>query len=355
MMNERNRIQEYTTGNRTVDAVGTMQINGNVIPHIWYKTIRRESKKPYLLAITILSDIVYWYRPVEERDELTGSLIGYRKRFRQDLLQRSYDQLSEMFGESKRSITDAVVYLEKLGVVKRVFRTIESGGLKCANVLFLDLDAETLYQITFPEYKPEPEKARPDLSESMPEQVSRSRDTGVPEHCGGCPENPGDPPHHMGRPLTHNRETNTKNITKSITENISSSSRGKVCCKMNAEIDEEVKQRIGYYQAQRKYPAAIVDTVLKEILKERSVMEKSELYSLLNPELFAEICKNILEYSGTIYNQPAFIKSCLTNISLASMRGRDSIGSSKFGFRQNNYNFEELERELMGLEHIAPG
>ncbi|MFP1483844.1 hypothetical protein ACLB1S_19830 [Escherichia coli] len=39
------------------------------------------------------SEIVYWYRPTEVRDEHTGALLGYRKRFQGDKLQRSYRRL----------------------------------------------------------------------------------------------------------------------------------------------------------------------------------------------------------------------------------------------------------------------
>ena len=57
------------TGNSTVDAIGQMNITGNVTPPNWYKTILRDNGKPYLLAICILSEICYWYRPKEIRDE----------------------------------------------------------------------------------------------------------------------------------------------------------------------------------------------------------------------------------------------------------------------------------------------
>lgn len=93
---------KLTTGNMIVDSIGKINIIGNIIPHTWYKSIHRESGKPYLNAIIILSDIVYWYRPIELRDEHSGEIIGYKKKFKGDLLQRSYQQLSTMFGISKR-------------------------------------------------------------------------------------------------------------------------------------------------------------------------------------------------------------------------------------------------------------
>ena len=140
-----------STGNRAVDAVGTMSISGNVIPQSWYRTITKETGKPYLAAIVILSDIVYWYRPTEERDESTGRVVAMRKKFKSDLLQRSYSQIAEQFGITKRDATNAIVALERLGVIRRVFRKIEVGGMTLSNVLFLALDPDRLAEITFPE------------------------------------------------------------------------------------------------------------------------------------------------------------------------------------------------------------
>ena len=85
-------MKEYTTGNTKVDQTGQIRLTGNVTPQIWYRTITRENGKPHLLAIAILSDIVYWYRPAEVRDESSGNITGYRKRFRADMLQRSYEK-----------------------------------------------------------------------------------------------------------------------------------------------------------------------------------------------------------------------------------------------------------------------
>lgn len=59
-----------SSGNLTVDAMGSIAISGNVIPEEWYKHILKPTTgKPYLLAITILADLVYWHRPTEVRDE----------------------------------------------------------------------------------------------------------------------------------------------------------------------------------------------------------------------------------------------------------------------------------------------
>ena len=138
-----------SSGNAIVDRMSSIQISGNVIPQSWYKTITKDTGKPHLAAIVILSDIVYWYRPIEVRDEDSGRTVSMRKKFKSDLLQRSYAQLSEQFGISKRDATNAVIALEKLGVIKRHFRKIEVGGMLMNNVLFIELVPDVLESITF--------------------------------------------------------------------------------------------------------------------------------------------------------------------------------------------------------------
>lgn len=138
------------TGNAVVDQIGEISITGNVIPHSWYQSITYPSGKPYLTAIVILADIVYWYRPTEVRDEATGRVRCYRKKFRGDFLQRSYESIADQFGVSKREAKNAIVALEELGVVKRYFRTVQVGNLPPQNnVLFIDLIPEGLRRVTF--------------------------------------------------------------------------------------------------------------------------------------------------------------------------------------------------------------
>lgn len=73
----------YSTGNAIVDENAKLNISGNVIPQMWYRTIIRESGKPNLTAIIILADIVYWYKPTELRDENSGQVVAVKKSLKQ--------------------------------------------------------------------------------------------------------------------------------------------------------------------------------------------------------------------------------------------------------------------------------
>lgn len=144
-----------TSGNEIVDAMGSINISGNIIPAIWYKTITKENGKPYLLAIVILADIVYWYRPSEVRDQGTGHILGWKKKFSEDILRQSYQYYADLFGESKKTVKTAMDKLERLQVIRREFRTVSYGdGLVCNNVMYVELKPDMLYRLTFPEEIP---------------------------------------------------------------------------------------------------------------------------------------------------------------------------------------------------------
>ncbi|MGB4611003.1 MAG: DUF6017 domain-containing protein [Saccharofermentanales bacterium] len=148
-------LKVKSTGNKTVDKMIRTELSGNVIPHTWFRTLVKDNGKPHLNAMVLLSDIVYWYRPTETIDEKTNAFIGYAKKFKGDILQRSYQQIEEKFGLSKNQARDAIVFLEDKGVIKRVFRTITVQELKLSNVMFIDLNFEKLMEITFPEFEDE--------------------------------------------------------------------------------------------------------------------------------------------------------------------------------------------------------
>lgn len=108
---------------------GGSRFTGNIIPNNWYKKITTNSGRPDLASITILAEVVYWYRP--NRD-------GGNK-FNGDLWQSSYEYFENKFGYNRQKIRRIFVRLEELGLVKRQFRTIKHRGQKYNNILFLNL------------------------------------------------------------------------------------------------------------------------------------------------------------------------------------------------------------------------
>lgn len=177
-----------SSGNPIVDAMGTMNITGNVVPTIWYRTVLKENGKPYLLAIAILADIVYWYRPTEVRDQNSGQITGWKKRFSEDILRQSYQYYAELFGESKKTVKTAIDRLEELKVVKRDFRTVSFGeGLISNNVMYLELIPSKVYELTYPEEEPGMDR------QTKPYPAGAGNKTG-----GSLPTNPDTPMENFG-------------------------------------------------------------------------------------------------------------------------------------------------------------
>ena len=153
---EENMDIKINTGNPIVDAVGMINITGNVIPENWYKTIVNSKGKPNLIAINLLAEFTYWYRPTEIRDERTGD-VTYKKKFAaEDFLQKSYKQICDKFNISVKQARTALKLLESLGVIKRHERTVTTEYGKLGNVQFIELIPEVLNRLTFGEERENP-------------------------------------------------------------------------------------------------------------------------------------------------------------------------------------------------------
>jgi hypothetical protein len=113
---------KQTTNYNTTEAVkqiGTMEFTGNVIPHAWYQNnlLKLENGRSNLLAITILSDIIYWYRPTIVIDEGTGHIKSVNKKFQHEKLHKTYQSWAVQFGVSKRSVQEACYFLKRKGLI----------------------------------------------------------------------------------------------------------------------------------------------------------------------------------------------------------------------------------------------
>lgn len=144
-------MEIINSGNPIVDKVAQMHFRGNVIPKVWFNIIKYENGKPNLVAIILLSEIVYWYRPVEIRDE-EGCFVYHKRKFAdEEFLQKSYKQISQELGVTLCQAKNAVIFLEKeTQVIKRHFRTVKAGkGVVLPNVMFIELFPDKLKEITF--------------------------------------------------------------------------------------------------------------------------------------------------------------------------------------------------------------
>lgn len=144
----KNTVAGSNLATPAVLAIGKINFVGHIIPRRWYKTILKENGKPDIIAIMILSEIVYWYRPIEKVDEQTGQVIGYEKKFKADLLQKSKKDLADQFGIDEKQVQRALKRLEDMGLITRVLRNVQCPSQMLGNVQFIAIDSQKLLKIT---------------------------------------------------------------------------------------------------------------------------------------------------------------------------------------------------------------
>ncbi len=138
-----------STGSKAVDQMAQIPITGNISNKGWYKHIKKsDSGKTDMLAVAIYSDIVYNHRPTPVYDE-SGAVVGYKKKFFGDRLQKSYDDYAEMYDVTKRQVKAAVDTLVEKNLIERTFENvILKGGQKLTNVMYVVLNVDELLKIT---------------------------------------------------------------------------------------------------------------------------------------------------------------------------------------------------------------
>jgi hypothetical protein len=131
--------------------LGQIHLEGNVVPPSWYQHLKYPSGKPYHIAITLFSEIVYWFRPRMVRDERTGEFVGWQKKFKGDGIQRGYAAWGAPFGFTKREAADAIKYLVAEGLITTEIRdvTLPDGTLRPNVVVVTSVSPTRLREITY--------------------------------------------------------------------------------------------------------------------------------------------------------------------------------------------------------------
>ena len=271
-----------SSGNSAVDTMGEIPFTGNITPPIWYKRILLDTGKPDFVAVTLLSDIVYWYRPMEVRDEATGFVSRLQKRFKGDLLQRSYRQYENQYGIKKRIVKEAMDRLEKQGLIRREFRDITlENKTKLMNVMYIDIFPEKIAEISRDEITQETSGPTVQRSEIENEEVkitpveitvkssnNEAFNKGGTKYRTTSPEKSYDPIRNNVSPHTENGgeviRKNEGGITEkrgTNTENTTEITNGDYSVTSSLEIEEPLKVLI-YSAMKSKFPKqAIVKCV----------------------------------------------------------------------------------------------
>lgn len=142
------------TGHDKVDAISQLQLLGDITPRSWYKHICYTTKtgdtKVDRLAIDILSDIIYWYRAYEIRDEITSFHTGWGKKFKEDMLRRSTEDFAQSLNATARTVRESIKVLESLGLIQVVYKPLKTDFGVIPNIMYIDVFPDAIASITYP-------------------------------------------------------------------------------------------------------------------------------------------------------------------------------------------------------------
>jgi len=142
-------------------------LNGNIISNDWYKKFTNSRGRPDLALISVLSEIVYWYRPKKVKDNQTGN-VTYVNKFLGDAWQTSYEHFEKKFGFNREKLRRIFVKLEQMGICAREFRNVKLRGQTYNNRLFIHLSSPFLSSYSdnkkFAELKTHENHVKPEFS-----------------------------------------------------------------------------------------------------------------------------------------------------------------------------------------------
>jgi hypothetical protein len=196
--------------NSTVDAIGQMQFEGNIIDRRWLQCpdLKLGSGRLNLPALIVLADILWWHRPTIVVDEGTNQITDVRTKFSHTELYKSYPEWAASLGLKDRQARDAVAFLVAKKIIKRRTGTLKfAGGIRSNNVVFLTPIPAAIKRITY---------GTPILtnSDEKPPEIARKK---APQRKTPRATT-GDHPRHNGRPSPPQREISTSNTQEQTSE-----------------------------------------------------------------------------------------------------------------------------------------
>jgi len=126
------------------------KITGNVIPRICYRNLatidKRGKKRPATIAINVRAELLFWYRPIEEKDDKSGK-ITLRKRYKGEYVQKSVPQLADDLGFTEDQVKRALTFLEQKNLIRRIIKVEKAFG-QYIKIVYIALNAREVIRIT---------------------------------------------------------------------------------------------------------------------------------------------------------------------------------------------------------------
>ena len=148
-----------------VSQVSNLPFNGNIVPPSFFRKIRITTKngsKPDMLGANLLSDILYWYRSSNVHDD-NGKIVGIKKKFQGDYLQRTYKQVADLFDICRQTAKRVIDRLVEAGLLRRLIikKLVLKSGRTINNVMYLVPITDAIAKIMADDEKATPKDEKP--------------------------------------------------------------------------------------------------------------------------------------------------------------------------------------------------
>ena len=223
---------------------------GNLINHDWYEFITTKSRRPDLTTISTFSEVVYWYRPkAGDVNNPDSTLVS---KFTGDAWQTSYAHFSKKFGFSHETIRRSLVKLEKLGAIRREFRSVKIKGQVFNNILFIHLGENINKFLT-------------STPSSKPVFLSSSHESPSPQIVGD----------HISNKISRNKSRSSEsNFVKSNLEEKKLEVTSQSNLQNSCGIPEVLPEQKIRNQASVENTCALPDSETETILKQLSLVDR---------------------------------------------------------------------------------
>lgn len=260
----------------TVQRIANIHFEGNIIPHTWYQSpaLRLADGKANLVAVTLLGEICYWYRPTITHEEQSGRILSVSKKFAADKLHWDHEQRAGKFGLTKRQVQEAIAFLSKANLIDVEVRQkfLLPSGVTLYNQVFIEPIPDAIHALC---------TYNSALRTAVLEGVSRlngiplpsKRDT-PPGTVGGTSRSNGTHPPSKREPYTENT---TKTSPKTSTD-ISTSGTLNVGGDESEDGKRENVQRPGVQNLQTDFPE--VARLVEQTSDTGSVRRFVQLYEI---------------------------------------------------------------------------
>ena len=288
-------------------------LTGNIISNDWYEKFTNSRGRPDLSLISVLSEIVYWYRPKRIKDSKTGN-ITYVNKFLGDAWQTSYEHFERKFGFNREKLRRIFVKLEQMGICSRKFRNVKLRGQTYNNRLFIHLSSQFLSSYTdnknFAELKTHDNHVKSEYS--------------TPKREGGSP-------HFRGDYLIDNENKNNIFKNRSVGSNF---------CKDSFEKKESIKKVIQFNRNEIKGLKDFYPLNKDDCYKLQSLSGREFSLNSMNEILF-DMSKRLTD--RYFKSRKAFL-SYMSKVFYYEKRDAVKINNDNFRIR-NNLSLEEIEEK----------